>query len=137
MKKTIRGYGGLDYLVIRGVPFKKTKHGNIISAATLAELEKAIVAKLVIEQVPLRGAEVRFIRKALGYSMSKLGAALQLTSTSILKWEHDPSKRLSAINEVAVRALVAEILEIEIEGTFSALVGKSKTPEEIEMKAAS
>jgi DNA-binding transcriptional regulator YiaG len=81
-----------------------------------------------------RGAEVQFLRKALGLSLDKFGRMLGLSGPAILKWERAREKRLHPLNEVAVRALLAEKLEIPLEGKFSTLRGMPRTPERILMQ---
>lgn len=61
---------------------------------------------------------------------------LNLTSGSILKWEKAENERLHAINEVAVRALVAEEMGVTVSGKYSDLRGAEKVPKILELKAS-
>ena len=76
----------------------------------------------------LRGAEIRFLRKTLGLSLERFGRLLGLTAPAILKWERTREKRLDPTNEVSVRALMAELLDIPLDGKFSVLRGNPDTP---------
>ena len=63
------------------------------------------------------------MRKALGLSLEKFANKLGLTSGSVFHWEKAEDQRLTPVNEVAVRSLAAEELDLEISGKFSALLG--------------
>jgi DNA-binding transcriptional regulator YiaG len=121
---------GLDYVYLEDVPISRTKHGDVV-AADLSFIERDIAAEIIRQGIPLRGAEVQFLRKVLGASMDKFGRMLGLTAPSILKWERARTKRLAPVNEVAVRALMAELLEIEVNGTFTVLKGMQETPDRL------
>jgi len=132
--KNIEGFGGLDYVVVQGVPVRSSKLGEVIQIS-LDDIERKVAKKIIEIGVPVRGAEVRFLRKALGLSLGRLGAALGLSGTAILKWEKEPKKRLSQINEAVVRSFFAETLKLKINGWFSKLVSHSETPEIMYLKA--
>ena len=102
----------------------------------LALLERDIAKEIVREGVPIRGAEVRFLRKSICSSMDQFGALLGLTAPAILKWEREPQKRLHPTHEVAVRALMAEKLNIAIEGRFTVLKGQAATPSRLAIRVA-
>ena len=86
--------------------------------------------------IPIRGAEVQFLRKSLDLSMEKFGRLLGLSAPAILKWERARIKRLAPINEVAVRALMAEHLSIEMKGRFTVLKGNPETPTKLLLRVA-
>ena len=118
---------GLDYVYLANVPLRRTSHGEVIDADP-APIERDIAAEIIRQGVPIRGAEVQFLRKSLGASLQKFGMLLGLSAPAILKWERARMKRLAPINEVAVRALMAELLGIRLEGTFTVLKGNLDTP---------
>lgn len=126
---------GLDYVYLKNVPVCKTAHGEAIDA-DLSAIEKDIAREIVCKGIPLRGAEVQFLRKSLALSMEKFGKLLGISAPAILKWERARTKRLEPINEVAVRALMAERLDIEIKGRFTVLKGNSETPAKLFLKVA-
>jgi DNA-binding transcriptional regulator YiaG len=129
MTKKLMQYAicGLDYVYIENVPVHRTRHGLVMDV-DLARLERKIAHKIVRDGVPLRGAEVQFLRKVLGWSLENLGRRLGLSAPAISKWERSREKRLRPANEVAVRALVAEQLGIPLEGKFTILRGKDEIP---------
>lgn len=126
---------GLDYVYLKDVPICKTIHGEAL-AVELALIERDIAREIVSQGIPLRGAEVQFLRKSLGLSMEKFGKLLGLSAPAILKWERARTRRLAPVNEVAVRALMAEHLDIEMKGRFTVLKGIPATPARLLMRVA-
>ena len=96
--------------------------------AKLGEIERLVAAEILIQHVPLRGREVEFLRKTLDLSMERFAAKLGLTSGTILRWEREKERRLSQINEYAVRGFVAEALALLTSIKFSDLSETTKTP---------
>jgi DNA-binding transcriptional regulator YiaG len=130
--KTIKGVGNLDYPEVHGVPMLiDEKYGESIHAQVLGEVEQQVAAEIVSRQLPIRGAEVVFLRKALGLSRLEFAKGLSLSDVAVLKWERAADKRLAPINEVAVRAYFAQRLKLKLEGTFDALIGHESTPKKL------
>jgi DNA-binding transcriptional regulator YiaG len=130
----LRGIGGLDYILFKDIPMRESKWGPVteINSTILEEL----AARAIIEnRFPIRGAEVKFFRKVLALSMDEFSDQLSLTSGAIFKWEQKSSDRLHPINEIAVRALVADRLGIEISGRFSKMIANSQIPHELILQA--
>lgn len=127
--------GGLEYVFLEGVPAKKTRHGDILDAE-LGIIERMVAAEIVRRGVPIRGAEVRFLRKTLGFSMERFASILGLTAPAILKWERARAKRLNPTNEVSVRALMAENLGVPLEGKFTILLGNPDPPKRLVLRIA-
>lgn len=135
-KEDLKGIVGLEYITFRSVPMKDSDHGPVIDAEP-GTLEKLASQAIITHRVPIRGLELKFLRKTLGLSLEKFAGKLGLTSAAIFKWEHEPSARLHPMNEVAVRSLIAELMKIEISGHFSDLVATNKNePDPIELKAS-
>ncbi len=137
MRKRILHFAicGLEYVYLENVPIRETSHGEAIDA-DLMLIERDVAREIVRQGVPIRGAEVQFLRKSLGLSLQRFGGMLDLTGPAILKWERARSKRLEPTNEVAVRALMAEYLGIALEGKFTILRGSAQTPERLSMRVA-
>jgi len=127
------GSSGLSYVHVT-VPVKSSSHGEVI-AVPLARIEKAVAVELIRKGIPLGGAEITFLRKVLGLSLQKLGDELGVSAPAVLKWEREAG-RLHPINEVALRALVAEHLGISLEGHFSVLLGRDHPPTTLRLKVA-
>ena len=136
MKTKVLDFGasGLSYVQVT-VPVKATPHGEVV-AVSLARIEEAVARALIEKGIPLRGAEVEFLRKALGLSLSALGAELGVSGPAVLKWERARDTRLHPMNEVALRALVAEHLGLALSGHFSVLLGREKAPASLRLRVA-
>jgi DNA-binding transcriptional regulator YiaG len=136
MEKTkIDNYAGFPYISLINVPLKKSKHGKVIDVDP-SKLE-LLVSKAIIEKlIPIHGKELKFLRKGLGLSLEKFANQIGLASTSVFKWEKADTERLHPINEVAVRAFIAEKLGLKLSATFTALKGTEHTPAHIELKAS-
>ncbi len=126
---------GLDYIYLEDVPIRRSKHGDVIEV-DIAVVEQAIAREIIRHGIPLRGAEIQFLRKCLGMSLGKFGRILGLSAPAILKWERMQKKRLQPINEVAVKAMIAEQLDIDLEGKFTLLKGLDKAPERLSLRVA-
>ncbi len=126
---------GLEYVYLKGVPVRETSHGEVLDVE-LVLIERQIAREVVRQGVPIRGAEVRFFRKSQNQSLDKFGKLLGLSAPAILKWERAGAKRLAAVNEVAVRALMAERLGIEMKGRFTVLRGNPATSTKLMLRIA-
>ena len=119
-KKAInQGYYGLKYITVEFT-------GDRISSSSVDEIDHKVSEYIIKHRSPLRGVEVRFLRKTLSLSLAALGQHLGLSAPAILKWERAENERLAPINEVAVRVLFAELLGVHLTGKFSELMGADK-----------
>jgi DNA-binding transcriptional regulator YiaG len=126
---------GLDYIYLDNAPVRQTSYGEVL-AADVSLIEKDIAREIIRQGIPIRGVEVQFLRKSHAFSLAKFGNLLGLSAPAILKWERNKTKRLDPINEVAVRAAMAEQLDIEIAGRFTVLKGVLATPSRLSLKVA-
>ena len=134
-KQEIRGFGGLDYVVFKNVPMRDSKWGEVIDLNPEL-MEKSVAEALISKRVPLRGLEVKFLRKTLGLSLEKFANALNISDSTVFKWEAKPRVRLHSINEAVVRAFFAEQLEVTLPGKLSVLIGTDRAPNELVLKAS-
>lgn len=134
-KEDIVGIGRLDYFVFKDVPMRESEWGPVIEMRQQI-MEMLALRALVIHRIPIRGTEVRFIRGALRLTIQEFAAKLHLTHGAIQAWEKAEKARLLPMNEIALRALVAEELKINIVGHFSELLGVASTPKRIELLAS-
>ncbi len=133
-KEDIHGIANLDYFTIKNCPMRESRLGPVLEINEF--LVEQIAARMIIEKAfPIRGMEVFFLRKTIGCSMAAFSAKLGLSVGAIQKWEKAEDERLLPINEVAVRTLMAEELDIDIPAKFSKLVGIAKTPKKVEISA--
>jgi DNA-binding transcriptional regulator YiaG len=126
----LKGIGGLNYILFKNVPMRESKRGPIIEFNETL-LEETAARAIIEHRIPIRGQEVKFLRKVLGLSMEVFSEQLGLTASAVFKWEHKAEDRLHPINEIAVRSLVADHLGIEIAGRFSKLVAQNQFPSEL------
>jgi DNA-binding transcriptional regulator YiaG len=135
MKKIMKyGMSGLDYVWIE-VEIKSSLEGDVITVP-LNQIEEAVAKEIIRQGVALRGKEVEFLRKSLKLSLEKFGNLLGISAPAVLKWERASEIRLHPMNEVAVRALVAEMLGVRIAGKFSVLLGQKTFPKKLILEVA-
>jgi DNA-binding transcriptional regulator YiaG len=132
LKKELNGWGGLDYLVITDVPVELTQDSEeLIDANVLQKMEQLISEQILLQQLPICGQEVIFLRKALGLSRRKFAREVQLSDVAILKWEREAEKRLTPTSEILIRAYFSKRLELSLDQVFSSLFTSSETPKEL------
>ncbi len=134
-KETLNGIGGIPYIQFKNVPMRESKFGPVIEINETL-LEELAARALIEHRVPLRGLEVKFLRKTLHLSMDAFSEKFGLTSGAIFKWEQKPKERLHPINEIAVRSFVADTLGMDISGRYSEMLSHEETPKEIILKAS-
>lgn len=122
-----------DYILFKKVPMKETKFGVVIDCDPEV-LERLAAVAILKEKIPLRGKEVQFLRKVAGLSMEKFANKLGLTSGTVFHWEKNSEERLLVVNELAVKSLLADLLDVEISGKLTDLIGDKIKP--IVLKAA-
>ena len=132
MKRNYKGLLNLDYIEVRNVPIVKNENrGEGVESQVLGQVERLAARAILGKKLPIRGLEIQFFRKVLAMSQKQLGLALGYSDVAILKWERAKLNRLDPVNEVAVRALMAEKFGVKIKGTFEALLGGDKTPRKL------
>lgn len=132
--ETLKNFRGFAYITVI-VPVTSSEHGDIINVKP-GDLEQFVAAAIIEHRVPLRGKEVRFLRKSLDLSLERFASEIGLTSGSILKWEKAESERLHPINEVAARAYLAKELKVDLPGKYSELLGKEEEAAPFTLKAS-
>ena len=123
MEKIMNNLVPLEYIYFINVPIKKTKYGSIIDLEP-GVLENLAAKAVIQNNIPLRGKEIKFLRKTLGLSLEKFANKIDLVSSTIFRWENDENNRIGSANEVLVRCFMSEILGIEIQIKMSELIGK-------------
>lgn len=130
--------GGINYIRVVGVPLEKIGERWVFHAKDLARAEMLVAHYIIERGVPLRGLEVRFLRKKLGLTYEKFAGKLGLTGAGVHKWEKKLDERVSGQNEVFLRAFFAQAFGVKRPLNFEQLKGMPATPKfiEIELKAA-
>ena len=130
--KTLKGVANLDYPEVHGVPMTVDDEcGEGIHAQVLGEVEHLVAVEIISQKLPIRGAEVEFLRKSIGLSRLEFARGLSLSDVAVLKWERAKSKRLAMVNEIAVRAYFAQRLKVKLLGTIDGLMGIDETPKKL------
>ena len=130
--KTLKGVANLDYPEVHGVPMiVDDEHGEGVHAQVLGEVEHLVASEIISQRLPIRGAEVEFLRKAIGLSRLEFAKGLELSDVAVLKWERTKTKRLAMVNEIAVRAYFAQRLKVKLLGTIEGLMGVDSTPKKL------
>lgn len=135
-KKTIHyQLCGLEYVYLVDAPIGIDGGEEYIDLPP-EQIDTMIATEIVRHGVPLRGKEVLYLRKALNMNRNQWAKALGMTASGILRWEQRGDQRVSLINGVAVRMLCAEVLGVELEAKWSAVVTAPELPERLEVAAA-
>lgn len=104
---------------------KRSKSGGVIDFDH-DRLER-LVAKGILEgRVPIRGKELKLLRSVVRLSLNKFAHRMGLSYGAIFHWEKQEKERLNPVNEIAVRLLCAEELNIKLPGRFSELLGDAR-----------
>jgi len=129
VRKSFKGVLNLGYVVVSNVPVEKNgRFGEIMSAEVSGRVERMVAKTILERRVPIRGAEVQFLRDVLGMSQRQLGELLGYSGVAILKWERAKTKRLDRVNEIVVRALMADRHGVKIDASWESLLGISEVP---------
>jgi DNA-binding transcriptional regulator YiaG len=123
----------LDYIRFLNVPLYSSEYGPVIDLRPNT-LELLAAEAVLTKGIPIRGLEVKFLRKVAGFSLEKFANKLGLSSGTVFHWEKAAKDVLAPVNEAAVRAFIAETLNVEISAHFSKLVGHAE--HKIELKAS-
>ena len=127
---------GLSYIYLSNVPVSETDAGEEYIDMPVAVIETAIAKALITANVPLHGREVKFLRKALKLPRNDWAKKLGISAAGIFKWENELDRRLSKVNEVAIRILCAEQLNIHLDCRWAMLISTDQSPVKIEVRAA-
>ena len=135
MKKTsMKNFGGLTYVTIVNIPIRETDLGDVIDLEP-GVLEKRVALSLIQHKVPIRGAEFRIMKSAIGLSNESIANQLGVSRNTVLNWGKEIETRLPLPYEMLVRVLVADSLGIRLLATIKALSAEKKV-EKIQVKAA-
>ncbi len=100
---------GLRYVTLLGVEISRCPAcGNYeISIPHIEELHRLIARVLIEKMTRLTGAEVRFLRKSLGWSGSAFAKRMGVTEETVSRWENDAAPIGSQADRL-LRLMVAQ-----------------------------
>lgn len=131
----IQGWNGLKYLTLIAVPMKSSRRGAQIDLRE-GVIERHVARELIQSRNPIHGRELAVLRKALGLSLERMAAKLEISHSGLLKWERQLDRQLLKVNEVSVRLLCAEELGVSLPAKLSKLRGTETQELSIEVSRA-
>ena len=135
MKKIkMKNFAGLTYVTVIGIPVKDTEFGEAIDLAP-RELEQMVTVALIQNKIPVRGAEFRVMKSAIGLSNEAISKQLGISRNTVLKWGKEVDIRLPPPYEMLVRLLVAESMGIKLSPKIEELKANHRA-KKISVKAA-
>lgn len=80
---------GLKNVLLMNIPMYQCPscHSSEVEIPCMEELHLLLAFLIVLQPQPLKGEEVRYLRKHLGYSQEELANFLGVTRVSIARWE--------------------------------------------------
>lgn len=102
-------FEGLGFPVILiNAPWKKV-FGEWALDINFKNLQNVVLQDLIHKPVPLRGKELRFIRKFLEMTTANFGKLFGVTHVAVVKWENDQAK-INPATELCIRLHVMDLL---------------------------
>lgn len=103
---------GLDHVYLaNGYREIDTPHGKAIAIADVEALHTALARTIVERQSPIRGQELRFLRKHLDYSQKALAALMGETEQDIFRWEKSRDKAIPGAADRLVRVIAGPCVD--------------------------
>ena len=124
--KTLKKFGGLEYVTILNVPIRISQRGEVIIDMSLHEIERRVAIALIEKRVPIRGREFKLIKSALDLSFSEMSVLMKTTDKTLKNWASKLEDRLAPGAEALFRLLAAEKLGVGIEPTLSGVIAEDK-----------
>ena len=130
-KREYKGFLKLKYIMVKNVPISEDKEfGALISASVMKEIEHKVACSILAYRIPISGLEIEFFRSILGLSQRRFAELFKLSQVAILKWEREKKKRLSLLNEIAFRVVMAKHFNLNLETKY-VIDGPEKYPKHL------
>jgi putative transcriptional regulator len=120
---------GLDDVILEnGYTIRKTPYGETISIENVDALHRLLARRLIMQR-EINGAEFRFLRREMGKTQAQLADLFGLEEQTISLWERDRNKPIPPLAGVMLRLLYAEHIgrKPKIEQTIRAQARAEKT----------
>lgn len=110
---------GLDNVYLLNIEFGvcDTCRTKVPRFKRMPELHATIARAIALQPCPLRGQDIRFLRKQLGFSAKQWATFLRTDASTLSRWEHD-QQELGTQSDSLVRLLYFRIRD-EKEGKLS------------------
>ena len=78
---------GLEYVYIKKVKAINTPYGAAVNISNVKELHEKIAISILKNNIPLRGKELKFLRKTSGITQVDLSDLLNVGQSTVANWE--------------------------------------------------
>jgi putative zinc finger/helix-turn-helix YgiT family protein len=113
LRRALRDYhyteSGLDNVVLEKAPvYVCPDHGvQAVALRNVQGIHGEIAAALIKLARPMRGVEIRFLRKHRGWSQAELACRLGVTEVTVSRWETE-APAIGSANQQRLRLLFAD-----------------------------
>jgi DNA-binding transcriptional regulator YiaG len=109
---------GLTNVVLRNVPMRVCANGHRdILIPAVDQLHELIANAIVVQPWPLKGIEIRFVRKFLSYSARDFSALIGAHHVTLSDWENGKAS-IQQSTEALVRLAFAELIRDKFKRPF-------------------
>jgi DNA-binding transcriptional regulator YiaG len=119
---------GLDNVILQnGFTIRQTPYGETVSIKNVDALHQ-LIARTLIQQREINGAEFRFLRREIGKTQAQLADLFRMEEQTISLWERDRKRSIPPLAGVMLRLLYAEHIGLKpkIERTIRAQTRSKK-----------
>jgi DNA-binding transcriptional regulator YiaG len=102
-----------ELLGLRSVVVQKVRaltcpkgHEPLVAGDLLETLQSAVVDQMLGGNFPLGGIEIRFLRKALGFTQQRLADLLGVTRVTVARWEALEEEQVDMPVSIALRTVL-------------------------------
>jgi DNA-binding transcriptional regulator YiaG len=133
----LKNYLGLEYVTLHIRPDRvSAEYGPVVSAERFQSIDKKIVAILVASPRPIRGKELRVIRKVIGLGVREFALAIGVSHPTVMNWEKAEDSRLDRAEEAFVRVFFSQRLGVKLEAKIEVLAPEEPIESPLEYTAA-
>ncbi|MDX9788871.1 MAG: type II toxin-antitoxin system MqsA family antitoxin [Desulfobacterales bacterium] len=131
---------GLDNLIIKNLDIYRCKCGeSIISIPALPDLHRVIGMAIIRQDSLLSGKEIRFLRKNIGLTATRLAKIIGADIATISRWEND-AQAISKEYDRILRLVYADFKGLQpqekkelLERFFPEIIAKHKTGKHLDI----
>ncbi|MGK5083044.1 hypothetical protein WDW37_07035 [Bdellovibrionota bacterium FG-1] len=132
-----KNYLGLRYITVHVRADRVSdEHGPVFSADRFKAIDKAIAILLIASPRPIRGQELKVIRKITGMGIREFASAIGVSHPTVINWEKAEENRLDRAEEAFVRVFFSEKLGVRLEAKVEILAPEHAVQDPIEYTAA-